>query len=215
MVIKGSELSFDALPRLNPNGADGIAMLRRLQRQQNRQLIELKNNKTFDDIGDPFSGIGNYESDTSGRSSSSWNQHMSFANYKTRAMSGVKFQSGELNVFARESELFVNFERLPIGGLFGKLKLLTTLEGLDSGNLPTALNLLFAGRIETDSGIPESDCRKRQNGRESSDDALVVVADKITCADYQRNKRALQSGTVFIAILTVAGAIWRMAGFKR
>jgi hypothetical protein len=79
-----------------------------------------------------------------------------------------------------------------------------------------SLRGIFGAQNQCSGSPPQSSGKDRQYRSECGDDALVIVADKITYADYQRNKRALENGTVFIAILTAAGAIWWwMAGFKR
>ena len=144
---------------------------------------------------------------------------MIYDDIQTRALSsdgGIGGFLGGGGTISCDLQLIPNFASLPVSDLFGKFKLLASLTGLISSDLTAGSDLSLSGPIEIGSSSPKPDCGERQNGGEGSDNAFVMVTDKIADANYQRNKRALQDGTVFIAILTGAGAIWWwMACLKR
>jgi len=123
---------------------------------------------------------------------------------------------GGRSTVSRDLQLVLGFFSLPVGNLSRESELMPRLSGLNGSDLATASNLALARFVKRNSGNPQSDSRESQNYREGSDNAFVVSFEEMSKADYERRKGALENGTVFIAILTGAGAIWWwMACFKR
>jgi hypothetical protein len=64
------------------------------------------------------------------------------------------------------------------------------------------------GYPELSRGKPQEDCRYSDNDSKGCDNTLVVNFKEMTKSEYQQRKRALEDGTVFIAVLAGAGVIW-------
>ena len=123
---------------------------------------------------------------------------------------------GKFQAVACNLKLGLNFFSLSVSGFLSEFKLLPRQPSLHCRNLAAGSNLTFAGLVKADSGQPKPDCRNGQDDSECGDDAFVVSFKESSDISYQRDKRAVENGTVFIAILAGAGAIWWwMACHKR
>lgn len=83
---------------------------------------------------------------------------------------------------------------------------------IDNGRRSGNLKLAAINSPNCSSEIGDSE---RGSSRDRGENGLVVNVNESADGQYQRNKRAVEDGTVFIAILACAGAIvWWVTCFK-